>query len=321
MKRTNALTEGAMATALFAVLLAMAFYIPLLSILVVWLLPLPFIVFVVRNGFRSSLPLWFAAFVIAFLIGGFVALFYALMSASGGIVMGTMYRQRRSAFTVLLGGSLAYTAVSILIFIFTVAFLGFNEITYVVQHLVNEIGQFQQTAKSLGEKGHSFKMLKQSLEMMRYLAPALFVMIGVFYALITELIAAPVLKRLRLEQFVQSWMPFREWRFPRSFLWYYLFVLIIGFFQHFAKGSVWYIGYYNLLAILQLVILVQGFSFIFFYLHMKKTHRSVPILIVIAVLFFGILLSPLIEIVEIIGIIDLGFNLRERLRSGPKNGG
>lgn len=302
-----------MATALFAVFLAISLYVPLLSIIVVWLLPLPFLVFVVRNGSRSSLPLWIAAFVIAFLIGGFMALLYALLAVGGGLVMGLMYHQRRSAFTVLLGGSLAFTAGVILIFILSVVFLNFNEITYVIQHTEKAMHHFQQTAKSLGQNnGNYFKMFQQSLATMQYLAPAFFVMMGVVYALITQLIAAPVLKRLGLGQYVEPWKPFREWRFPRSFLWYYLILLVIGIFAHFQIGSIWYIGYYNLLVIFELAVLIQGFSFIFLFLHKKQVHRSVPIVIVIASFLLGAVLLPL---VRIIGIIDLGFHLRERLRS------
>ncbi|HET7580520.1 MAG TPA: YybS family protein, partial [Bacillales bacterium] len=277
MKKTSRLTEGAMAAALFAVLLIITLYVPVIRVLSVLVLPLPFVVYVVRNGFKSALPLWGASFVVAFIIGGIFGVFSTIIYASGGIVAGLMYHQRRSAFSVLLGGSLAYTAGIIAVFILTVVFLDFNMISNTIQLFDHALNRAENMTTQLGENpkaaNQNFDLLHQSLEIIRYLAPLLFVLLGVGYALITQLIAGPLLKRLGLGEYVASWLPFREWHFPKSFLWYYLIFLVIGFFQHFETGSIWYIGYYNLLTVFQLAMLIQGFSFIFFFFHEKKVSQ------------------------------------------------
>lgn len=313
MKQTNIMVEGAMMAAIFAVFMGMTLYVPLLSLLSVWLLPLPLVVFTVRNGWRMTVLLLCVIFVLSLILGSFYGLGLAFLYAGSGIVIGSLYRMRKSAFTVLFGGSLAFTAEIIVIFILCIVLFNFNLISYTIQIGHSAFQQIQHISSSLGESDKkSMKAIQSEFDMLRYMAPFIFVVIGTVYALITQLIAAPVLKRIGLREYVQPWLPFREWRFPKSILWYYLVFLLIGFFQHFTKGSMWYIGYYNLFSALQVVILIQGFSFIFFYFHAREKPRVVPVLIVIATICFAAILAPF---VELIGLLDLGFDFRNRLQS------
>lgn len=303
-----------MTAALFAVLLIIGLYVPVIRVFALWAMPLPFIVYVVRNGLKSALPLWGAALVIAFVVGGgLLGLFFAVVFVSGGMAVGELYHRRRPAFAVLFGGSLVYTAGIIVVFILTVVFLHVNVITYGVQLMADGIDQSEQMMKSLGQDpGNRLKMFRETLETFRDLAPAIFILMGTGYALITQLIAVAVLRRIGLGRYVEPWLPFREWYFPKSLLLCYLILLIVGFFHSFTPGSVWYIGYINLLVVLELAVLIQGFAFIFFYFHMKKIHQSVRIIAVIVTFLFG---SLLLEVVRILGILDLGFDWRRRLRS------
>ncbi|HET7657687.1 MAG TPA: DUF2232 domain-containing protein, partial [Bacillales bacterium] len=117
MKQTNVLIEGALTAALFAFFLGITIYVPILSLVSVWLLPLPLVVYAVRNGMKPTLLLWAVIFAVSLLIGGDYGLILAFVYAGGGLVVGVLYHQRRSAFTVLFGGSLAFTAGVIVIFI------------------------------------------------------------------------------------------------------------------------------------------------------------------------------------------------------------
>ncbi|HEX6922590.1 MAG TPA: DUF2232 domain-containing protein [Bacillales bacterium] len=312
MKRTNALTEGAMTAVLFIVLLLIAFYVPLIGYIIIWFLPLPFVAYVLRNQLKPAFTVWAVSLVIALLVASLYGFLLAFVFASGGLVVGELYRRRYSAFGVLLGGSLIYTAGVIIVFIFSVVFLDLNVISSTLQLVEQTIDSAEQMATTLGEDpGNRFASMRQTLDRLHYLAPIFLIFMGVSYALITQLIATPIMKRIGFSQYVQPWIPFREWHFPKSFLWYYLVVLIIGFLQSFTVGSAWFIVYYNLFMILQMAMLIQGVSFIFFFMHLKKVRKGISILVLVAFLFFWALLMPF---VRIIGIIDLGFDLRKRLR-------
>lgn len=313
MKKTNALTEGAIMAAFFTIFMGITLYVPLLSLLSMWLLPLPLVIYTTRNGLRSSLLLWMLVFTLSLLLGSIYGLAMAFIFGSGGLVIGHLYRMQKSAFSILFGGSLAFTTGIILIFIFGVEFLHFNAITYAIKTGNDVFQQIQHATSSLGTRNQkSLGLVQNQLKLIRYLAPFVFILMGTVYALITQLIAAPTLKRLGLKKYVRPWIPFRDWHFPKSILWYYLIFLLIGFFQHFTKGSMWYIGYYNLISALEVVILIQGFTFIFFYFHAKEKPKVIPILLTVIAIIFAAVLSP---IVELIGLLDLGFDLRKRMQS------
>lgn len=164
-------------------------------------------------------------------------------------------------------------------------------------------GSFQQDAKK------EIDILRQGVNMMVYTIPTTIVTFGVFHALITELVSTPILRRLRVD--FPKWPPFRECRFPRSLIWYYLAALIIELFGHVDTNQWLFTVVINVYAILEIVMIIQGFAFIFYFCYVKNIPAAVPIIVVI----FSILSGPiLLYIIRVLGIIDLGFDLRARLK-------
>ncbi|MEH6878471.1 DUF2232 domain-containing protein, partial [Priestia megaterium] len=93
-------------------------------------------------------------------------------------------------------------------------------------------------------------------------------------------------------------------------LWYYLIALILTFpMFNFEQGSFMYIVILNMLALLQMLVVLQGISFIFYFSYQKGYAKAIPIVVTILALIIPIIL----QIVRILGIIDLGFNLRKQL--------
>jgi len=98
--------------------------------------------------------------------------------------------------------------------------------------------------------------------------------------------------------------------FPKSIIWYYLAVLVLSLFVETDASSFLYQAVTNLSYILQLVFTVQGAAFLFFFFHARKVSKAVP-----AVLTILCLLNPLfLLILRIVGIMDLGFDLRSKIR-------
>ena len=75
------------------------------------------------------------------------------------------------------------------------------------------------------------------------------------------------------------------------------------------KGTYWFWVISNLSFILQMLMVLQGVAFVFYLTHVKGYPKAVPIIVI--VLMF--LLPFILYIVRILGIIDLGFDLRKRL--------
>lgn len=315
MKRASTITESAIAAACFAVLLLLIAMIPIVNIIGLFFLPLPMIIYVVRHGLQAALPLFVATLLISFLIAGPIGLGLACVFSIGGAVTGALYRRRQPAFYVLLGTSLAYTVALMAVFVMSAGLFHIHIIDQSVQVMNETIDKAVNMGASLGENTTKGKAdLKEQLSRLRYLTPFLVMFTGAVIALITQLVAGAVLKRLGYKEEVSVWLPFRDWHFPKKFLWYYLIILVIGLFQPFSEGSTWYSFYMNLFVILELVMLLQGVTFIFFYAHRKNMHKGVPIAVVVVSLLATPLL-PLGALIRILGIIDIGFDLRARLEA------
>src|SRR5699024_1386244 len=98
--------------------------------------------------------------------------------------------------------------------------------------------------------------------------------------------------------------------FPPAIIWLYLLALIVSFVGGADQGSTLGIVIVIAMALLSILLIIQGFSFIFFIADYTKIHNAVPICFVVVTLlipFIFILLN------EITGIIDLGISLNKRI--------
>ncbi|MEH7558544.1 DUF2232 domain-containing protein, partial [Priestia megaterium] len=75
------------------------------------------------------------------------------------------------------------------------------------------------------------------------------------------------------------------------------------------QGTFMYVAIINIVMGLQMLVVLQGISFIFYFSHQKGYAKAIPIVVTILALIIPIIL----QIVRILGIIDLGFNLRKQL--------
>ncbi|MFC7395101.1 YybS family protein [Scopulibacillus cellulosilyticus] len=310
MKQTRVLAEGALSTAIFLCIFLITTYIPFVSIITMWFLPLPIIYFTAKNSLKPGILVLIVSLLLSLLLTGILPPVMALYFLLSGLVMGYLLHLKKSALVILLGGSLANIFVIILLYGVVVTFFHIDPMEMIKQMMTKSFdtaqklsGSFQQDAKK------EMDILRQSMNMMTYMVPAVMVITGVFNALITELVSTPILRRLRVD--FPKWPPFREWRFPRSLIWYFLAALIIELFGHLEPNQWLFTVVVNVYAILELVVMIQGFAFIFYLCYAKNIHTSVPIIVVIISLLTG---PILLYIIRVLGIIDLGFDLRARLK-------
>ncbi|WP_368502938.1 YybS family protein [Alkalihalophilus sp. As8PL] len=312
MKQTRTLTEGAILAALFVSLLAITLYVPFAAYITMWALPLPFILFVVRRGLKPGLMLLVVAILLSFMIAGLLGLPGALFFGAAGLVIGELYRRKLAPFNVLIGGSLIYMLNMLLVYVGLTLFMDENPIQFMTALLREQIQLAEATLIGMGQDpSDSLAPMYEMTEMIVHLVPIMIIMSGIGLAILTVLLATVILRRLGNK--VEKFPPFRDWQFPKSFLWYYLIVMILLLVGQ-EEGSTMYIIVWNLLPLLEIVMMVQGFAFIFYYCYHKKVNRALPIIIVIVTL----IVNPLTQIIRIIGIIDLGFDLRKRIKSEKK---
>lgn len=307
MNSIRSITEGAIVTALYFVLLLAILLLPIVGVLFIFLLPLPFIIYVTRHTLKKGLLLLTVALSISYMIDSIAVLPITFIFGTAGLVMGAMYSLRKSAYDVLISGSLSFLLNFVLLYVITNVFFNVNFVDNLKKMMYESLKTAEKMVTAFGESTDQFELMYQSLEMVSYIVPSALAITSVVLAFVTQLFVNQFLKWFKYD--FKPFPPLRKWSFPKSILWYYLIVTII-FMIGVEEGTIFFTMIVNLIIVLEVIIAVQGFSFIFFYFFRKGKSAAFPIVIVIVCL----LMPFLLYIIRILGIIDLGFDLRKRMK-------
>ncbi|UCZ53233.1 YybS family protein [Bacillus shivajii] len=306
----STLQQGAIFLTIFLVLAFLTILVPFIGMFTLFLLPIPFVFFTYKFGLKPAIYLALFSFFISFLLMGPFAIPLTVSFVIGGVVIGEMYRRKKHAFAVLLGGSLSFIGALLVNFVGSILVLDIHPIEE-LQSLLKESVELSEeilgAAVALQDAG-AVETAYEFIDQLVYITPTLLIILGVGYAFIVQWLASLFLRRKKYE--IELFPPLRTWTFPKAFIWYYLITyifIIIGV----EEGTAVYTVIANLTPILEIVMIIQGFAFMFFFFHYKKMHVIIPIVLMI----FAFVVPILLHIVRILGIIDLGFDLRKRLNS------
>ncbi len=288
--------DGVILCGVFTVLIA-SLFTPL-SILTIWFLPLPFFLYTAKHSWPSAVP---PAAVIGFLTLILLHplwLIGVLFAAATGMVMGAFYRSSASSGTdVVLAGLVAGAAV--LLLGLAAAQYGFEVLTG-FQRLWQE--QWEQVTEWVRSSVPDASV--PPLPPLAAVLPLFLAVLTVPTVLLSAWAGRKLLIRFGFPE--KRLLPFYRWRFPRSFLYYYLLTCIASFlFEVESRGYSFLAG---LFMILHIVFVVQGLAFLSFLLHRKGRSRGW--------LWFAVLalfLPPAAFLLLVLGILDVGTRWRERL--------
>ena len=307
---TRKISEGAIVLATFAIMLLIFAYVPIIGTLFSIVLPVPFIYYTAKYGWKSGLLFLVGALLITIIIGSFINLPATILFGATGFVFGWFIHIEKDRLSTFIAATLTFLIVFTGIFAASIVFFEMNFIEE-LQLMVDE--SIQRSVNLLEMVGQPIsqdiiQMFQETFEIFLILIPTLFVLLSALIVLLIQLVSFPIIQRFGIK--VLDAKPFRELSLPKSFIWYFLVVLILSFFiTEDQKGTFLYNAILNLVYIIQMLFIFQGFTFIFYYFHEKKASKAIPILITI----FSFLLPVVLQIVRILGIIDLGFDLRKRL--------
>lgn len=312
LQDTRKLTEGAILSGIFIVLLLLSIYVPLFMTILLWFLPLPFIIYTARHGLKPGIMMFVAVFLLSIFVGGLLGLPNTFLAGIGGMVTGELIRRKKEAFIVMAGSAVTYIAGLVVLYAASVLILQVDPFAVMQDAMRQSLEQAERMLHSLGqEPSDDLAMLEDMIHQMIHLAPLFIVFAGGIYALISQGIAHVILRRLKMD--IVPFPPFREWNVPRSLLWYYLIVTIL-FFIVGEEQSALAIVVWNLFPLLEVLMAIQGFTVVFHYCYVKSISKALPIILVIA----GFLLPIVHLFARLLGIIDLGFQLKKRLESDLK---
>lgn len=309
-KNIQRLTEGAVLLAAYTVLLLITMYIPLLGTVINFFLPLPFILFFAKNDTKTSFVFLIASVVISLVAGSIFAVPLTLAYGLTGAVMGYLIREQKNRGTVFIAGSLVFLLNLIIQYVVAVTFFQFNFIEEMMKMFRESVDMSLEMLESIGKDPgqKAAEQLLSSVDMIETLMPSLFVVVSLINVLLIQLVSLPILKRFGVR--IGKWKDFKDLTLPKSILWYYLAVLLISMAANPEEGSYLFSALLNLSFILQLCMIVQGLSFVFYFSSIKGYSAAIPVTVTI----LSLLMPIILYVVRILGIIDLGFDLRQRLK-------
>lgn len=310
VKNTRMLTEGVIMIAVFVVLLLITLYVPIVSIILQYFLVIPFLLYSAKYPIKNSLLFLLATVLVSFIIGSFGGIAFAIIFGTLGLMMGYGIRKKYSKEIIYVSSSFVFLASIIVLFIVSASFFELNFITELGAILRESVDQSLNTFTALGQSPPAIveEQLEKMIEMIGLMTPFLFTAFAFITVIIIILITFPIIKRLGID--VPKFKPFRLLQFPKSILWYYLLILITTLFIKTEQGSYLNMVLLNGDLILQILLVLQGLAVIFYYAHYKKWNIAIPIVAVVLTVFIPLFLP----FVSLLGIIDIGFDLRWRLK-------
>lgn len=311
MKQTKALVEGAIMISIFAVMTLFYLYVPLLSIIFCLAAPIPIILYTIRHGLKKGIAAGAIGIVISFLIGSINGLMSAPILIAVGIGMGVFY-SRRQPGNAIITGALIYLFSFLIYFVVSVQLFQIDILGAAKESIDQMMPMVESVLKQSGASEQDIaKQLKQFRELQDTALSALPVTLLIFVTLVSFVnhwFVRPLLKRFVPDMPVLK--KFKDMRLPKSMVWYYLLTLLLMLIQS-EKGSFLWLVQTSAFQILYILVLIQGFSFIFYYCHEKNISKVVPIFAIVLTILF----PPIGVVVRIIGIADIGFELRDKVKN------
>ncbi|WP_087973898.1 YybS family protein [Oceanobacillus rekensis] len=314
MNQSKKITDGAVSLAIFMGLMLIAIFVPIISIVGLILLPVPFVFFTSRYGFKSSLLMFAVALLLTTLFAVFLLPFTILMGL-GGLAVGSAIHKGLSAYETWARGTLGFVIGLLFVFVFSQLLFSINlveEFEMIVSESMEMSSSFMEQFGVAEQTEGLEELLQLQIDLLIDLLPVGVALTAIVLAFLSQWIGYKFINRIEKKQL--RFPPFRNLRFPSSLIWVYFFALLLSFFNLDPSG-IYFMAVQNILVLTGLLMALQGFSFIFFYAHHKKISKFIPILIIVLTILFP---TFLLYFVRILGIIDIGFRLRDRLGSEKK---
>lgn len=309
MNQSKKLTDGALLTAIFVILMLVTIFVPGALMIFLFVLPIPFVIYAYKYDWQPSLIMFGATILLSLLFATIISLPLTILAALGGIMIGTAAHRKLSAYETFGRGTLGFIAGLLVIYIFTQVFLKIdlaNEIDAIMNDSIEMSKEIVETIGLQEMTEEDLKPLKEQLLRVKDLIPVGIAILAMILTFISQWFSYKLLNRIEK---TQLYFPkFRSLRMPVAIVWVYFFALVFMFMDLDPNGSIYLVAN-NIFSLVGMLMVLQGISFMFFISHQKQWPKALPI---VGVIITFILPFVFFYFVRILGIIDIGFGIRDR---------
>lgn len=302
----KALIEAAL-IALLATFFAISFiFIPVLTVLL-FLIPVPFMVLSARHGSKYTvLSILIASLLIGILTEIIFTILIITIFSPMSVVMGYFIKRNREPYAVI-GMGAAVSIIAVFITIQLVAVIsGFN----VIDNLAMIIRQVvDNQSEMLMNVNLSTINVNEMVNYLLLIIPGLLIVQSLVSAFLNYYLAASILRRLRYTQYTIH--EFSNFALPRNIVLGSFIIYSLTFISRYVEGIYHSSLAANVTILFIFVFFLQGLALISYLLKKIRIIKAVRVLLI----FLVVIISPLLTIVSLAGLIDSVFDIR-KLRQG-----
>lgn len=300
------ITYGSMMIALFAIMLAVSLYVPLLGGIAMLFIPLPIILYRLRYDRTSSLLVTATGIVLSLLIGGIILVPVAFLYGLLGFVIGETVKTGKTKLYTLMATGLTLLITMMAMYVASVFFFGINVIDEFFKAFDKARVQMSSYMEKFGGLPKDYdKMMDAQIELYQTTIPSMFIIAVFILAFIYVALNLEVTRRLGNK--VQKFPPYREMKLPMMTVIIYGILLLLTLFVAPEPGTNFYLISINATMILRFLFLLQGISFVHHFMYTMKLPKALTVVSTI----FALLLGP---ITTMLGILDTGTSIRAWIR-------
>ena len=189
MKQTKPLVEAALLTSIYMIVLLVFFYVPLLSFIVMFMLPIPFVILAQRQGWRGSLFMLMLASALSMLLATIFSLPITLLAGIGGSMIGLAIHKGSSAYETWARGTVGFVIGLVLTFFLSTFLFQYN-LTEAFNEAIQESLQFSRdmfNQVGLSDQAEQqLQLFEEQIGLFQSLMPVWFVMTAILMALVSQ---------------------------------------------------------------------------------------------------------------------------------------
>ena len=306
---TNAVVLAGMCTALAVVLSVIGFYMPLISLVVFLLIPLPIAYLGMKEGTSWSIIVTAGIMILDSVFFGFIsAAFLCAIFGVLGVILGICYRNKVSATVTLAAGAVVVLAALIgqafaAMYILNVPpmIFGGEAMDSMEQQMMAQMAQFYSGELLMQTQEN----VKQMIDDIRRSIPVITVSAAFFYTWASMMLGKKIFTRLGMKD-IPGMPPLERWELPRFFLGLYVLAFAM---QYITNGNATLeMIQYNLGLACVLVFWLQGLAALWW---MPRKYPFVrPLRWIIAIL--SVIIGMVQMIVVLLGLSDMVLQYRKK---------
>ncbi len=309
--QSKQLAQGAIMAVIFAILIAFGAFVPIISLVALVVSPLPIAWYSASYERSQAVLMTIVAIVITIFFGGLLILPIAILFGIAGFVIGDAIRLKKSKLYLFISTSIALLITLAIMYVISRRILEVDIIQVIFEMWRKSFIQGLEFSEQMtGQVAIPQDQMNLIVNMLNTIIPATITISVALLALVIISINLPLLKRFKID--VPKFSQFKSMRLPKAVLWYYLIVLFVSIFVNPEVGTPLYVITLNFSVILWVLLTLQGVSFIYFVIDEKK----LPNFLKVVAAFFSL---PFYSFVLLIGVFDLGFNIRQFITAKKDN--